>query len=172
MTSKKSIAAGIVAVVVVAGLIFGGRAMWRAKDKGRAEASQKQVKASKVETEEDDEKPAPPEPKVKETVLGAAARGHLAEKAFISRLRGVVISHHGQPGAEEGRGELLEKLVAIPSDELLPELRAAWQSLLEAWRALGDPANGSQTETVRKGQEAAAVLNAMLKAHGDGDIQF
>jgi hypothetical protein len=67
---------------------------------------------------------------------------------------------------------MVEKLMAIPSDELPPERRAAWQSLLEAWRGLDDPAIGSDMEIRRKGQEAATVLNAMLKEHGDGDIQF
>jgi hypothetical protein len=169
---RKSIVAKLLAIAVVVGAFFLVRSIWRAQRGGGAKASQKQVKALKADPEVDDEKSAPPEPRVKETVLGVAARGHLAEKAFISRLRGVLILRHGQPEAEEGRGELVEKLMAIPSEELPSERRVAWRSLLEAWRALADPAIGRDPEIRRKGHEAAAVLNAMLKEHGDGDIQF
>jgi hypothetical protein len=170
--SRKSIVARVLAIVVVVGAFLWVRSIWRAQRGGGAKASQKQVKALKADLEVDDEKSAPPEPRVKETVLGVAARGHLAEKAFISRLRGVLILRQGRTEAEKGRGELVEKLMAIPSDELPPERRAAWKSLLEAWRALADPAIGSDPEFRKKGQESAAVLNAMLKVHGDGDIQF
>jgi hypothetical protein len=169
---RQSIVAKLLAIVVVVGVIFGVRSIWRAQRGGREKTSQKQVKASKADPEVDDEKSAPPEPRVKETVLGDAARGYLAEKAFISRLRDVLILRHDPSEAEKGRGELVEKLRAIPSDELPPERRAAWRSLLEAWRALADPAIGSDPEIRKKGQEAAAVLNAMLKVHGDGDIRF
>ena len=170
--SRQSIVARLLAIVVVVGAFFGVRSVWRAQRGGREKTSQKQVKASKADPEVDDEKSVPPEPRGKETVLGDAARGHLAEKAFISRLRSVLILRGGQTEAEKGRGEMVEKLMAIPSDELPPERRAAWQSLLEAWRGLDDPAIGSDLEIRRKGQEAATVLNAMLKEHGDGDIQF
>lgn len=170
--SRQSIVAKLLAIVVVVGVIFGVRSIWRAQRGGREKTSQKQVKASKADPEVDVEKSAPPEPRVKETVLGDAARGYLAEKAFISRLRSVLNLRHGQSEAEKGRGEMVEEFMAIPSDELPPERRAAWQSLLEAWRALTDPAIESDPEMRRKGQEAATVLNAMLKEHGDGDIQF
>lgn len=170
--SRQSIVARLLAIVVVVGAFFGVRSVWRAQRGVREKTSEKQVKTSKSNPEVDDEKSVPPEPRVKETVLGDAARGHLAEKAFISRLRSVLILRRGQSEVEKGQGEMVEELMEIPSEELPPERRVAWQSLLEAWRGLADPATGGDPEIRRKGQEAATVLNAMLKEHGDGDIQF
>jgi hypothetical protein len=170
--SRNSIVAVVVAIGVVIGVTQWVRFNGRGAGKGAGSANAKQGEAEKVDPAAKDEKSEPPKPLPKETVLGVAASGHLAEKAFISNLRAVLIGRRGQPEGKSGQGDWVKKLMAIPSDELPPERRAAWRSLMEAWRALEEPAIGRDPGIKRKGQEAAAVLNAMLKEHGDGDIQF
>lgn len=113
-----------------------------------------------------------PEQKPKVTVLSAAAREHLAEKAFIAGLRAAFLWRSAQPAAEETRRAWLEKLAAIPSDDLSPERKRAWQTLLQAWQSLADPAQANDPTLKQQGRQAAEALNTMLREHGDGDLVF
>jgi len=170
---RKPLLLAILAVVLVGGAVFYARTLRREARAARAAEAKKQVQAAREEPAEEEEKSPPPPPKPKVTELSTEGRAHLAEKAFVSGLRAAFLWRSGQAPSAQVSGEWLEKLAAIPSDDLPPEIRAAWQSLLEAWRALSsDPARANDPGTREKGQQAATVLNAMLKQHGDGDIQL
>lgn len=112
--------------------------------------------------------PAKMEPKA--TVLGPAAKGHLAEQAFISALREVFLWRSRQPVSPETNRVLLEKLSTITSEDLPPDQKSAWQSLLQSWKDSGDPAKAMDPQLKVKSERAAETLNAMFKVHGDGDI--
>ncbi len=171
MLRKKSIS-GLLAVILLAGGFVYTRHQWRKTVKTAPVESKNQDHAA-VENREDEaeEKPAP-EPEPKATVLSTAAREHLTEKAFISALRAVFLWRGAQTASEDIRDEWLNKLAAIPSDGLPPERKAAWQSLLQAWQSLADPAQASDPALKQQGRQAADVINTMLQEHGDGDILF
>lgn len=136
------------------------------------QARKSSSKAKKVAPEDPPKKPERPPPKPKSTVLGTAAREHLAEKSFISELRATFQWRSSQPRSPETDKVLLEKLSAISIIDLPPERKSAWLSLLEAWRALQQPAGADNPQVNDKGRRAAETLNLMLKAHGDLDLYF
>jgi hypothetical protein len=169
---RKPLSFGLLVVVLAVGALFWGRSQWRESRESVASKSKKQTKASQGVPEEEQVMAPVPEPPPKVTMLSVEARAHLAEKAFISGLRAAFLWLSGQPQTEKTHGEWLGKLIAIPSDDLPAERRQAWRSLLEAWRALADPASSRDPALLETGRQAAVVLNDMLKEHGDGDIQF
>lgn len=163
--SKKSILWTLALVLVLGAATAVWQNQIRHQRKGAAAAEAKaQAKARKLKNAEPDDdtsdKPAPPpkkEPKV--TVLSPATKEHLAEQSFIAALREVLIWRGTQPQTPETSRQLLDKLSVIPCDDLPSAQKGAWQSLLQAWKASASP-----------NPQATATLNAMLKAHGDGDI--
>ena len=133
--------------------------------KAVAAAEAKALAKKKKSIEPDDEspdKPAPaPKKAAKVTVLSPAAREHLAEQAFISALRTVFLWRSSQPQNPETSRVLLEKLSGIACEDLPAERKRVWRELLAAWKA-----------SAPQNEQAAETLNAMFKAHGDGDIML
>lgn len=178
MVSKKSILWLTVVVVVAVGTTLVLRHQHQKRKAAELKAviaapEKKEEKSRKEKSEPEDEppdKPEPPEKVPKATVLSPAAKAHLAEQAFISALRTVLIWQGSQPANPQTSQVVLEKLSAIACDDLSPDLKSAWQSLLQAWRSLSDPAKVADPQLKAQGQQAADTLNTMLKAHGDGDI--
>lgn len=175
MVNRKFILRALVVLVVVSAIA--ATVIWRYERHQQkaaaalAKKSKGKIKAKPVEEPDDDppataKKEKPP----KATALSTAAKEHLAEKAFISSLRAVFIWRSSQPQNSETSRVLLEKLSAITFADLPPERKTAWQSLLQAWKSLDDPAKATDPQVREQGQRAADTLNAMLKAHGDGDI--
>ncbi|QIF03244.1 hypothetical protein G5S37_17510 [Roseimicrobium sp. ORNL1] len=147
----------------------------RHKQKAAAEQARRSSssKAKHMPAEEVPDEPAPPPPKPpKVTVLGPAAKEHLAEKSFISSLRAAFLWRSSQPKSPETDRVFLEKLSAITVDDLPPERKSAWLSLLDAWKALGNPAKAEDPQIKEQGRRAAESLNLMFKAHGDLDLVF
>ncbi len=141
------------------------------KDKHKRE--KEKAKSDSDEEPADEPKPAPKaEPKA--TVLSPAAKQHLAEQSFISDLRTVLLWRSTQPENPETSRVLLEKLSAIACEDLPPDRKSAWLSLLQDWKSLSDPTKAMAIDTdpqlKAQTQQAAATLNAMFQAHGDGDI--
>lgn len=135
------------------------------------------------------ETPAPEKAPPKVTVLGPAAKEHLAEKAFITALRSAFLwrSSQPQPQSPEVIRGLLEKLSAIAVDDLPPERKSAWLTLLKAWGEMKEPGDGADADPNApkasapkmndpqiqdQARQAAETLNLMLKAHGDVDLVF
>lgn len=176
MASKKLIRWALVLVFLSGAVVATVQyRMERNKQKAAAEQARRssKSKAKPPQTEEPPDEPAPPPPKPpKVTVLGPAAKHHLAEKSFISALRAALQWRSTQPKSPETDRVLLEKLSAIAVEDLPPERKAAWLSLLNAWRALGDPASAEDIRIQKQGQRAAETLNLMFKAHGDFDLVF
>ena len=146
----------------------------RNKLKAEAELARRSSnsKPKRIPVEEPPEEPAPPPPKPpKVTVLGPAAKEHLAEKSFISSLRAALQWRSSQPQGPETDRVLMEKLTAIAVNDLPPERKSAWLSLLEAWRGLAN-AKAEDPQLKEQGQKAAETLNLMFKAHGDLDLVF
>ena len=176
MLRKKPVLWALTLLIILG---IGGGLIWRnqyRKQKAAAAALAKKAKADakKAKPEEPPDDPPPPKPPKppKSTVLSQTTREHLAEKAFIAAVRSVFTWRSTQAENPETNRALLEKLSVIACDDLPPERKAAWQSLLQAWNALADPAKASDTQLQAQGQQAADILNAMFKAHGDGDIVF
>ena len=182
MVSRKSIRWALALLILaVAGTAI---VMWRLdrrEQKAAAALARKNSKNSssnKVKTpppeEPSDEPKAPPPPKPpKATVLGTAAKEHLAEKAFITALRAACLWRTTQPASPETNQAFLEKLSVIPVDELPSERKAAWLSLLEAWQSIDQHSATAQDPQIKaQGRKAADTLNLMLKAHGDLDLLF
>lgn len=160
----------ILSVVVAATVMY---RIERHKQKAAAEQARRSSssKAKHMPVEEPPDEPAPPPPKPpKVTVLGPAAEEHLAEKSFISALRAAFLWRSSQPKSTDTDRAFLEKLSAIAVDDLPSERKSAWLSLLDAWRALGNPAKAEDPKIKEQGQRAAETLNLMLKAHGDLDL--
>ncbi len=138
-----------------------------------SKSSKDSNKAKRMPEEDAPEKPEPPPPKPpKATVLGPATKEHLAEKTFISALRTAIQWRGTQPQTPEAHQALLQKLSAIPVDDLPPERRAAWHSLLETWQILAQPSHPTDPNLQEQGRKASETLNLMLKAHGDHDLAF
>jgi hypothetical protein len=169
-------------LLLVLVLAAGGAAIWRHQLRKQAEGAAAKLarKLHKVEAKDKSEAdedgadkpdPAPPKKAPPATVLGPAAKEHLAEKAFISALRAVFQWRSTQPAQDsETNRKLLEKLSAIPYNDLPVERKTAWQSLLQVWQASGDPAKAADAQLQAKNRQAADMLNEMLRAHGDGDL--
>ncbi|CAN5830572.1 hypothetical protein BH11VER1_BH11VER1_04460 [soil metagenome] len=139
-------------------------AVAQAKKDGKAKAKSDRDKESS-----DEPTPAPkPAPKV--TLLGPAAKAHLAEKAFIVSLRAVFFWRSSQPGNPATNQILMEKLSAITCEDISPNRRSAWQSLLQSWKSTGDSTQPTDPQLQAQIQQATETLNAMFKTHGDGDI--
>ncbi len=151
-------------------LAAGGMVVWQRQRQTTPLAQTTEVKKQEESPEgkAEDKPPPPPEPKA--TVLSTDAREHLAEKAFIAALRDAFLWHGAQPETEATRRAWLEKLAAIPSDELPPERKQAWQTLLQAWQSLADAEKAKDSQLRQQGRQAADVLNVMFKEHGDGDM--
>jgi hypothetical protein len=176
MASKKLIRWALVLVFLSGAVVATVQyRMERNKQKAAAEQARRssKSKAKLPQAEEPPDEPAPPPPKPpKVTVLGPAAKEHLAEKSFISALRAAIQWRSSQPKTPETDRALLEKLSAIAVDDLPSERKAAWRSLLDAWRSLDDPAKANDPQIKEQGRQAAETLNLMLKAHGDLDLVF
>jgi hypothetical protein len=175
MVSKKSILWTLAFVVVAAAAtaIWQNQVRHQRKAAAADEARAKARKQKSSAPEEDPvEKTPPPAPKKapKATALSTVDKEHLAEKAFIAALREVFVWRNCQPGSVETNRALLEKLSAIACEDMPPERKSAWQSLLQARKAMDDPARVADPKLQAQSQQAAGILNAMLKAHGDGDI--
>jgi hypothetical protein len=165
MVGKKKILWATVVVIAA-----GGTAIWRHRRHQHDAAKTTQVKTHKHDHEE--ESPPPPKKEPKSTVLSPAAKEQLAEQAFIAALRSVFIWRSTQPDTPKTSKALLEKFAAIACEQIPQTSKAAWQSLLQSWQSLGDPAKAADPQLKAQGQRAADTLNAMLKAHGEGDILF
>lgn len=173
MANRKVMVWALVLAVLGAVSAVVWRNQVRHRDRGAAAAEARaRAKDKKTQGGEagDDapEKPAPAPQKAKETALSQAGREFLAEQAFIAGLRDVFVWRGGQPRSPETMQALLEKLSTLPCDDLPAERKSAWQSLLGAWNAQGHPAQPSSFQD----RQAAETLNAMFKAHGDGDISL
>lgn len=172
MMSKKSISRTLALLVIVAISTTAVLRHQHHQKKEAAAAQAKKDKKKKVKSDPDKEssdEPAPaPKPVPKVTVLSPTAKAHLAEKAFIAGLRDVFHWRSSQPENPETNQMLLEKLSAIPSEDLSPDSKSAWQSLLQVWKS--DSAKALDPEIKAQSQRASETLNAMFKAHGDGDI--
>ncbi len=180
MVSRKSIRWALALLILAAAVT--AIVMWRiAHNEQKAAAilarksskSSSKIKAPPPE-EPPDEPKAPPPPKApKATVLGPAAKEHLAEKAFITALRAALQWRSTQPRTPETSRAFLEKLSAIAVDDLPAERKTAWLSLLEAWREIEQhPATVPDPKLQEQGRKAAEMLNLMLKDHGDMDLLF
>ena len=168
---KRSTCLALLLVALVAGvaaLIV--RSQRGPAEKASGDPAKNVSKAKTSEPDSDGGKPAPPVPKV--TQLSQEARGHLAEKAFIANLRSLFLQRQSESDGGAPSGQWIAKLSTLSGDDLPPARRDAWVAYLECCRALMDPARASDSQWRQKVQEAASVLNAMLKAHGDGDIQL
>ncbi len=137
-----------------------------------AQARKAKKKEKEPVTEEAERTPPPPAKKLKVTALSQASREHLAEQTFISSVRELFIWRSQQSQSPDTNRLMLEKFAAITCEDLPWERKSAWHDLLEAWRALNDPVKAEDPQIKEQGQRAAAVLNAMFQAHGDGDIVF
>lgn len=175
MVNRKFILRALVVLVVVSAIA--ATVIWRYERHQQkaaaalAKKSKGKIKAKPAKEPDDDPPDTPKKEKVpKATALSPAAREHLAEKAFISDLRAALIWRSSQPQNPETNRALLEKLTAIAFADLPPERKSAWQSLLQAWKSLEDPAKAADPMIKEQGQRAADTLNAMLRAHGEGDI--
>lgn len=175
MVNKKSILWTLAFVVVAAATT----AIWQNQvrhQRRAAAADEARAKARKLKSSAPEEDPAdktpPPAPKKapKVTALGTAGREYLAEKAFIAALRAAFVWRSSQPLSPDTNHALLEKLSAIPCEDMPPQRKSAWQTLLQARKAMDDPARASDPALQARSQQAASILNAMLVAHGDGDI--
>ncbi len=172
MISKKSISRTLALLVIVAigatAIVLRHQHQQKKIAVAQAKKDRKEKAKSDREKEPSDEPAPAPKPAPKVTVLGPAAKAHLAEKAFIAALRDVFIWRSGQPENLGANQALLEKLSAITCEDLPPDCKSAWQSLLQVWKSnltgAMDPKLKSQS------QQAAEILNAMFKTHGDGDI--
>lgn len=162
----------LLVVVAVGVVVVVGRRNWRQEPASEARSTTKSGMPSEKEpgSEEAQAAPTPAPPKV--TQLSAAARAHLAEKAFIAKLRAVFLSMGDQPGLSLQSKEWVAKLDAVSGEGLPTERLRAWQTYLDSWRALHDPAKAGDPLWKEQGRQAAATLNAMLKEHGDGDIRL
>lgn len=172
MMSRKSIYRTLALIVIVAIATTAMILRQQHQQKKAAAALAKKDRKEKAKGDSDKEssdEPAPaPKPAPKVTVLGPAAKAHLAEKAFIAALRDVFDWRGRQPGNAETNRVLLEKLSAIACEDLSPDRKSAWQSLLQFWKS---ESAGAMTPELKAGSEQATeTLNAMFKAHGDGDI--
>lgn len=176
MKSKKSIyqTLTLLVIVVIATTVILRHQHQRDQQKKAASAQAKKNKKEKKQKvisdpdKEPSDEPAPaPKMEPAPIVVGPAAREHLAEQSFISALREVFLWRSSQPDHPETNRVLLEKLSAIACEDLPPDRKNAWQSLLQVWKL--DPARETDPQ-LKQGQRAAETLNAMFKAHGDGDI--
>lgn len=174
MLSKKWILRTL-ALLVIAGIGTAAVLRYRHQQREAASALVKKAKKDKKEQvkkspdAEVTDEPAPAAKKVpKATVLSPAAKAHLAEKSFIAALRDVFLWRSSQPENPEMSRVLLEKLSTIACEDLPPDIRSAWQSLLQTWKV--DPGSAVDPQLKARGERAAETLNAMFKSHGDGDI--
>lgn len=173
MLSKKRILWILVALALIGTTLVVRHERQQRKEAAAAKAKRDKARKAKqqvVVDDEPDEKPAPPKKVPKATVLSPETKTYLAEQAFISALRGVFQWRSQQPVTPETNSALLAKLSALTCEDLSPEHKTAWQSLLQSWRLLGDPAKATDPQIKTHSQQAIDVLNALFKAHGDGDI--
>jgi hypothetical protein len=169
MVSKKSILWALVAIVAIATAF-----LWqhRRHQQNVAQSAHGKKHKSTPEAKPADKTPPAPKKEPKATVLSLATKENLAEKSFIAALRAIFIWRSTQPETPETSRVVLEKLSGVACDDLPPERKSAWQSLLQAWKSLADPAKATDPQIKAQSQRAAETLNAMFKAHGDGDIVF
>ncbi len=168
MTGKKTLLCSIVAALAI-----GGGAIWQHKHRQRQAEKPAHTKSHKAHPKPEPVPQAPPKKLApKATVLSQAAREDLAEEAFVAALRRVFLWRSTQPDGPLAAKGMLERFAAIPCDELAQDHKAAWQSLLAAWRSLGQNAIATDPRQSDEARRAALTLNAMLKARGDGDIAF
>jgi hypothetical protein len=173
MLSKKRILWTLVALALIGTTLVLRHEHQQRKEAAAAKAKRdkaRKAKAKVVVEEEPDEKPAPPKKVPKATVLSPATKTYLAEQAFIAALRGVFQWRSQQPATPETSRALLAKLSTVAFEDLSPEHKTAWQSLLQSWRQMNDPSMASDPQLKAQSQQATDALNALFKAHGDGDI--
>lgn len=173
MLRKKRILWILVALALIGTTLVVRHERQQRKEAAAAKAKRDKARKAKqqvVVDDEPDEKPVPPKKVPKATVLSAETKTYLAEQAFISALRGVFQWRSQQQPTPETSRELLIRLSALTCEDLSPNHKTAWQSLLQTWRLLDDPTKATDHQLKTQGEQAAAALNALFKAHGDSDI--
>jgi hypothetical protein len=133
MLSKKRILWTLAVLALIGTTLVVRHERQQRKEVAAAKAKRDKARKAKqqvVVEDEPDEKPAPPKKVPKATVLSPSTKTHLAEQAFISALRGVFQWRSQQPATPETNSMLLAKLSAISCEDLSPEHKTAWQSLL------------------------------------------